>query len=151
MKVVRGKLAHLSGILDLLHKFWDESDYSKLGLAFDSPRLVSMVKAVLDGGIAQVAVDEGKVVGVILVIVFPSPFHSDLVCATELIYFVDPAARGAGIGKLLVAAAENVAKQLGVRLFNMVHLDSTNPERAEAIYKKAGYRKAETAFVKDLG
>lgn len=151
MKVVRGKLEHLSGIIELMRKFWHESDYGKLGLEFDVSQNVGAVKAVLDTGIAQVAVDEGKVVGTILVIVFPSPFHRDLVCATELIYYVDPTARGAGIGKLLVAAAENVAKQLGVRLFNMVHLDSTNPERAEAIYKKAGYRKAETAFVKDLG
>lgn len=60
-------------------------------------------------------------------------------CAELVKFFLDPAARGKGIGKELMERAIESAKQLG---YNQIYLESF-PELAKAvsIYEKAGFKK----------
>ena len=78
------------------------------------------------------------------------PFSPKAKIATEVVFYVAPEYRKQGLGEKLLKQTENVARQLGVHLLSMVHLDSVSPEKAEALYNKHGYAKSETVFTKEL-
>lgn len=68
--------------------------------------------------------------------------------ATETVWWVAPDARGKFAGKML-ESYEEWAKQRGCGFVGMAALASF--PRAEIIYRRAGYRAAETHFLKPLG
>lgn len=151
VKVMRAKPVHLKKMVELGQKFWEQTAYfTDHGVAYDADHITKMTRHLMDTGIVQVAFDEDKVVGLLLIVLFPNPFNPKCLNATELAYYVDPEYRESGVGRQLLTQGENVAKQIGVQLFNMIHLNSVSPEKAEAVYAKMGYRKNETVFTKDL-
>jgi hypothetical protein len=51
---------------------------------------------------------------------------------------------------MLMQAIENAARESGVNFWTMMNLESLNPEVAEKIYLRSGYRKTESTFLKEL-
>ncbi len=98
------------------------------------------------GQIFKLEVD-GQIVGAIGGMVYPDPNDADLV-ASEMFWFVDPAARGGGIR--LFSAFEDWAKQRGAKRIAMIHLQSLAPEALERLYLRKGYRKIESHYFKTL-
>lgn len=132
--------------------FWEQTSYyTEQGIQYAEDHINAMVVELIEHGIVQIAVnEEHRVVGIILMVVGPMPFNPAVKCATELVFYVDEAYRNQGTGKRLLQQAENIAKQLGVKLFTMIHLDSVSPEKAEHVYNQTGYTKNETLFSKEL-
>ena len=152
MKVRRGKPEDIEAIKTLGREFYEKTSYHASGIKY-SPTTVYNLLAALMGemGIVCVAEDDaGTIVGFILVAVFPVPFNVKVTGATELAFYVTPEAQSTGIGKQLLSKAEQVASQRGVKFLSMVSLESVDPESAQALYTKLGYRKNETLFTKDL-
>jgi ribosomal protein S18 acetylase RimI-like enzyme len=103
------------------------------------------------GGTVLVAEDAGRVVG-ILVLAFGMAdafVRPDLrPCAIVLDLCVDQASRGRGIGKLLLAEAERIAREDG-RSALLVGAVAGN-ERAIALYEATGFRRQAIEFRKPL-
>jgi len=92
---------------------------------------------------------KGRIVGMI-------GFHTGFLYSEDGIYVriialvVDSSVRSKGIGKLLLAEAENYARKLGA---NGIVLNSGNRserEHAHQFYKNMGYSAKSTGFVKSL-
>lgn len=151
MKVRRGKPEDIDAIRQLGKEFYAQTAYAN-SAKLSQTTVYTLLSALLgDAGIVCVAEDDnGEIVGVILLALFPFPFNSKYLCATELAYYVTPEAQKQGVGKQLLGKAEQVAKQKGVKFLSMVALQSADPVSAEAVYNKLGYTKNEVVFTKDL-
>jgi GNAT superfamily N-acetyltransferase len=152
MKVRRGRPEDIEELRVLGREFYEQTSYHASGVKYSPTTVYNLLVALMgDLGIVCVAEDDdGKIVGFILVAVFPVPFNVKVSGATELAFYVTPEAQKTGIGKQLLNKAEQVAKQRGAKFLSMVSLESVDPEKAQALYTKLGYRKNETLFTKDL-
>ena len=152
MKVRRGRTEDLDAIKSLSKEFYEKTSYYAAGVKA-SPTTIHGLLSVLmgDSGIICVAEDDdGTIVGFIAVAILPFIFNSKHLSATELAFYVTPAAQKAGVGKALLTKAEQVARQRGVKFLTMVSLESVNPVGAQALYTQLGYQKNEVAFTKDF-
>jgi GNAT superfamily N-acetyltransferase len=131
-------------------QFWTQTSYYREGVEYDFEAIRNMTISLIDNGIVLVARHEGAVVGLMLMMVGHMPFNPSTLVATELVYYVDPDYRASGAGQKLLRMAEKIAAKRGVKYISMIHLDSVEPERAEAVYSKMGYSKTETLFSKDI-
>lgn len=94
-------------------------------------------------GLALVLERDGRVVGMLLAQAVRLLLTRAMV-AQELVFWVDPEARGAG-GALL-SAYEDWARRMGCVSCSLVTID----ERVGVLYRRRGYRRAETVFQKGL-
>lgn len=83
----------------------------------------------------------GAVAGMFGALLAPHYFSGDMM-ATEVVWWVEPDARGAG--KLLLAAAEQHAQAHGAIALQMIAPDP----RVGTLYERAGYRFVESAYQK---
>lgn len=151
MKIARAQKEDVTEMVSLGYKFWKQTAYHKQGFEYDPEQVTKLTEHLLENGVVQIAREPtGKIVGMILLIISTTPFNTNITMATELVFYVDENYRSEGVGMKLIKQAENVAGQLGVKLFNMVHLDSVNPDKPESLYNTAGYKKSETVFTKEL-
>lgn len=67
-------------------------------------------------------------------------------CATELAWWIEEDKRGNGIGKELIEAFEQWAKEKGCSMVTMVSIDDS----VGKFYESTGYRLKERVYVKDL-
>ena len=150
MKIVRAKKEDVAELVSFIYSFYKKTMWAEKDFTYDPEYVTELFLALVDSGIVQVAKDEGKIVGCIVVIVSPIPFSLAYKTAVELVFYVNPAYQGQGTGTRLLKQAENVAKQQGVKLFSMVHLEGVDPDKPESLYKSFGYEKSETIFTKEL-
>jgi GNAT superfamily N-acetyltransferase len=85
---------------------------------------------------AYVAEEEGRVAGMIGLMVFPA-FHRDGLHGYVTALVVDEGARGGGIGAALMAEAEAWFKQRGAKRVNLT--TALHREDAHGFYEKLGY------------
>jgi GNAT superfamily N-acetyltransferase len=130
--------------------FWEQTSYHAQGVAYSSLSITAMTIKLIETGIVLVAYDGERVIGLMLMVVGPMPFNPSTLCATELVYYVDPDYREGGTGLTLIKQAEKIAASKGVKYVSMIHLDSVVPEKAESIYNTMGYARTETLFTKDI-
>lgn len=69
---------------------------------------------------------------------------------SELFWYVVPEFRSKGVGKELLLALEGAAKANGCIYWSMIAMQSHDPERAGAIYERAGYTWTERTYTKEL-
>jgi GNAT superfamily N-acetyltransferase len=98
-----------------------------------------------DDGTIFVADDNGTVVGMIGLAVYPHPMSGDLV-ATEAFWWLNPEKRGYGV--YLLRKAEKWAKAKGARSLAMM-APCDNP-RVQEIYTKLGYDAVEITYQRSL-
>jgi GNAT superfamily N-acetyltransferase len=98
-----------------------------------------------NGKVLLYETDEGKVAGMLGFIIFPHHFTKETT-ATEIIWYVEPAARHEGGAIKLLWEAEKQAKEMGAILMNFTAPD----ERVGAIYERFGYKKLEVTYMKEL-
>lgn len=100
--------------------------------------------------VAFIAIDiEGRPVGICAAIHFPTLWDSSKRLATELWWYVDPKARGNGVGTALKDTIESWAKAAGAYRVLMMTLDGIG-DGVDQMYLKDGYRPHERSYVKEL-
>lgn len=137
-------------IYDFGRTFWNQTLYAKAGIEYDRETVFDVIQLCMDEGVAILAEDGEKIVGMILVLVFPFLMNRNHKVATEWVFYVDPEYRREGIGDALIGAAEALLKLMNVTLFNMVNLQNVTPESAAKLYEKQGFALAETTYLKDI-
>ena len=150
IKVRRAKESDLDAMVALGDSFWRQTSYHKAGVAYDAEQCRQLADTLRTHGIAQVAYDGDKIVGMLLAVIGSVPFSPTVGSATEMVFYVEPDYRKDGLGAHLIKQAENVCRQLGVKYLNMIHLASVDPSKPEALYKRMGYHTSETVFTKEV-
>jgi GNAT superfamily N-acetyltransferase len=93
-------------------------------------------------------VDTGK--GFIVGMIAPSFLEPDKLACTELAWYVEPEYRGTSVAIKLMKRYEKKAIESRCDIVTMVALNSLNPDKVGAIYKKMGYNTLEHHYIKEF-
>ncbi len=96
------------------------------------------------------ATEEGQVVGCAAGIISPAFWNFSIKLGVEQFWWLDPEHRVGGEGKRLRQALERLAKSRGAVAWNMIALTTSEPEKLDKMYKKAGFTPAEIVYTKTL-
>lgn len=125
-------------------RFATESEYARHFLVRPEviARTVAHVASSEDGAIF-VSGSDATLTGMIALVAFEHPFSGERI-ASELVWWVEPEARGDGLR--LLRAAEEWARATGAVRVQMVAPN----DRVGALYERLGYAKLETYFQRSL-
>lgn len=141
-------LEDVPGIVEMSRKFYTTTSYS--GWAdFNSETVTDLASNLTENHVMLVAESDGVLVGMVGLFVAPFMFNADKIGAYEVVWWVDPEAQGAGVGKMLLQAIEPACKERGANSIQMVHLASSPPQAA-MIYERMGFRHTESSYTKVL-
>lgn len=135
-------------IVGMAAKFYATTSYRNFA-PFDEQTVGDLALALIGSGVMLVAESDGRLVGMVGLFVAPFMFNRAARSAHEVVWWVDPDAQGAGVGRALLAAVEPACRELGVAAIQMVHLESSPPQAA-ALYEREGYFRTESCFTKEL-
>ena len=138
--------ADLPEIIRMAEKFWAQTDYK---VPFDADSIAGVFDMCMGQNLCIVLEDDG-VHGFVAGIKFPLMGNNAYTIGAELAWWVDEEYRSGRNGHMLMQAIENAARDSGVSFWTMMNLESLNPEVAEKIYLRSGYRKTESTFLKEL-
>lgn len=144
----RATEADIPVIVAMSRKFYATTNYAALTPMSDEA-VENIALMLIDTGVLLVAEHDGAVVGMVGLMILPFTFNPAVTMAAEVVWWVDPAAQGAGVGSALLDAVEPAAAERGADLVQMMTL-STSPPQAVALYERAGYRHSETCFTKRI-
>ena len=119
---------------------------SALGEDHDVESIEITAKELIDSDIGVILIEDHAMAGALVV---PNFFHKSRLIATELFWWVDKEARGNGAGLRLLNGLESWAKSKDAERLTMVGMESLDP-RIGVLYKRAGYKKFETSYVRKL-
>ena len=138
--------ADLSRIVEMSRLFYGTTSYAEWA-DFDEETVSSLAQLLIDEHVMLVAEVDGKVYGMVGLLVAPHLFNSGVKVACEIVWWVDPDSQGAGVGKALLQAVEGACAAKGAAAIQMVHL-STSPPQAALIYERMGFRHTESSYTK---
>lgn len=149
MKTVRqGTEGDRADIMRMAQAFWGQTDYAE---PFEAEYAGQVLTSMLEQGLVVVFEDDGQVVGVAAAASIPLVGAGSVRMAVELIFYVDPGARGScSCAVDLVRGLEDAARSAGLKYLCMVSLQSVNPDIPESLYRRLGYTHAESAWRKEL-
>ena len=141
-------------ILEACKSFFNASQYgetSKFNERYVLETIHSLVHGKKEQGVILLSRNEqNECTGLLGALKSILPFSGESV-ACELVWWVYPEYRKGRHGLILFKAfeywCEHIAK---VKKIQVSNLDSINPDVMENIYKKFGYNKYETAWMKDI-
>lgn len=140
--------ADVPAIVSMSRKFYATTSYA--GFApMDDESVGKLADFLIGTGVMLVAEVDGHVRGMVGLAVTPFMFNHQLKSAHEVVWWVDPAAQGMGLGRQLLAAVEPACRDAGVKAIQMIHLPASPPQAA-ALYERAGYRHSETSYTKEV-
>jgi GNAT superfamily N-acetyltransferase len=140
--------ADVPAIVGMAGKFYPTTHYPAFA-PFDVDAAESLARLLIADGVMLVAELEGQVVGMVGLLLAPFLFNPTKRVAYEAIWWVEPEAQGAGIGKALLGAIDGACKAKGADGIQMIHLASSPPQ-AGALYERLGYASCESAYFKEV-
>lgn len=132
-------------VVDMSARFWELTWYEE---PFDPWHVRKMVELAAANDLLLVLERAGGVHGFVAAIAQPLLGNGSCLQVTELGYWVDPEHRGHGLG--LLKGLERAALMVGAKYLNMIAMESSHPDIAEAIYRRRGYVKIESTWCKRL-
>lgn len=125
-------------------RFIAETPYARFGA---SPQALEWIlRVVLEHGAAFVAEVDGRLVGMLAVIVAPHPL-TGVAYADEIVWWVEPEYRAGMIGPRLLHTTEKWARTKGVPSIRMVAPAGSQVGR---FYEHRGYEPIETSYLREL-
>jgi len=137
-------------LLRMARSFLEATPYGRLFKATPDSleALVGLLFSFGDQATILVAEDAGFVYGMLAIVASPHPFNGKQY-ADEVVWWVDPTARGAGLaGPKLLRCAEDWAR---ARNCYMVKMVAPFGSTVGGFYERLGYTPIETAYAKTLG
>lgn len=149
MIVRRARLEDIPAIVAMSAKFYPSTSYAS-ACAMDADTVADLTRMLIDSGVMLVAESsDGAVVGMVGLYVGPFVFNRHVRSAHEVVWWVEPTAQGAGVGRALLDAVEPACIESGASIIQMLHLENSPPQAA-ALYERMGYRRTEVCFSKEV-
>jgi len=137
MRIRLASVGDIAGVAGLVERYWE---FESIG-GFDRPRIEALLGDLLSApkrGACWVAEAEGGLCGYLLAVFMFSLEHGGLMAEIDEV-FVSPQMRSAGVGGLLVSAAERDLAGRGlVRLQLQLGVDNDGARR---FYQRHGFRR----------
>lgn len=130
-------------------EWWGQTEFHT-SVPYSAESVVATLRHLAQQKMLLVAVDYLDIVGFVGGAVAPMYMNFDYKMGTELFWWVRPDFRKSGVGRALLEGIEVAAKAAGCRFWTMLAMQCMVPERAGAIYEKAGYRWVERSYAKEL-
>jgi GNAT superfamily N-acetyltransferase len=146
MRVREAQIEEVLAIARLMKGFEEETAHVKVDPEYTNEKYKSM----MGKGLATLFVletDEGEMVGSLGCIVGPD-LHTPRIIAVETFWFVVPEHRGDGL--MLMRYFEQWAKLKGCDAVAMIHMVDSSPDSLGHVYKRRGYTKIESHYLKEL-
>jgi L-amino acid N-acyltransferase YncA len=143
------KESDLDALLRIGNDFYQHNVY-KEHVDLDPDSLAATISMLRAEHVLLVAEIDGKVVGAAGAIVAPLYWNHAKKQGIEIFWWLDPEHRGGGKGKLLRQMLQDVAKMRGADFWNMIALESLEPEKVGAMYTKDGLQLVEHIYMKAL-
>jgi GNAT superfamily N-acetyltransferase len=129
----------IPALLELGERFAGESGMSA-AIGFDPESVERMLRQLIESGILLVC--PGGMIGGL---VYGHPFNNACVVFQEMFWRAEQ-----GHGLDLLNAAHEHARSLGATHSAMMLAEGMDPERAERLYRRLGYRALDRSFIKEL-
>jgi len=142
-----GKTEDLGAVVEMAREFWKHTRYDE---AFDADYVEFMSAMALEHGLLAILEVDGVIEGFTAGLKSPLLACSTVLGGTEIAWWVNPAARRGRNGIALMQHIEKMAKAQGVKYWNMIVMESCQPEVGAAIYERLGYEKSETSYTRIL-
>lgn len=142
-----GNTADLDAVVVMAEQFWKHTRYE---VPFDPVHVRNMAALALDHGLLAILEIDGQVEGFTAGVKGPLLGNASVLSGTEIAWWVNPAARKGRNGIVLMKHIEQMARDQGVRYWNMIVMESCMPEVGAAIYERMGYEKSETSYTRAL-
>lgn len=131
-------------ILEMGAMFWKETMYTE---PYDHEHTRGIFDLAIDHGLVAV-LDIDGVQGFVAGVKAPLLCSPTVLTGTEVAWWVNPEHRSSKNGMGLMLFIEDLAREQGIKYWNMISMESSNPDVANGIYDKLGYRKSETSWTK---
>ena len=135
-----------NAILDHCEVFWKHTQFIE---PFERDHTAQSVYMALNHGLLAVLEIDSKIVGFAAGVKSYLLGSTHALTGTELAWWIEPNYRG-GHGIALKNFLEGLARDQGIKYWNMVAMESSMPAKIKAIYEKQGYELAETVYTKVL-
>lgn len=130
------------------HAFFEFNPYKAHGAELHEESLLKTFDTLRQQhNILLVGEVDGKVIAAAGAFVAPTFWDLRRKQGVEAFWWVDPEYRK-GNGKKLRQALERVAKSRGVSFWNMISLETAEPEKMHKMYEKAGFSHIENIYLK---
>lgn len=150
MKIRKARESDFPALLRIGHDFFKLNPYNEYS-ELDEGSLTDTFRNLIATQILIVMEsDDGEVVGTAAAMMAPVFWNKVDVQGIEIFWWVDPEHRKDGNGKKLRQALEKIAKSRGVRFWNMVSMETSEPEKLDKMYAKAGFKRLENIYMKVL-
>lgn len=130
-------------------EWWIQTEFAA-SVPYNAESVVSTLRVLAEQKMLLVATDYLDIIGFVGGMVAPMYMNLDYKMGTELFWWVHPNYRKSGVGQALLEGIEKAAKAAGCKFWTMIAMQCMAPERAGAIYEKAGYRWVERSYAKEL-
>lgn len=135
-------------LLPMAKSFYNSTSFAET-MEFHLGSILEHYISLLTHGAVFIGEFEGKPVGMLGVIVHPFELNTHYVLCAERMMWVEPEHRQSHLAHQMHSAMHEFAKSNGCHREVMSMLDTSPPE-LETYYLSQGYRKTETAFVKEI-
>jgi GNAT superfamily N-acetyltransferase len=126
-----------------------QTEYSR-SVTYDPHSVLATLRVLLEQKLLLVAEDGLDVIGFVGGTTVPMFMNLEHKIGVEMFWWVHPSYRRAGVGALLLDGIERAARAVGCKFWTMIVMQCMDPERAGAIYERAGYRWVERSYIKEL-
>lgn len=147
MNIREAVAADLPTIARMGVRFYALTQYQ---LPYSKESVERWLGVMLEQHMVAVTEHDGQIIGFSGGIVSPFWLNDDYLCGQELFYWVEPEHRNKGAALPLLRRMEAKAKAAGCAIWSMLAIESSDPERAEAIYRWLGYQPMERPWSKIL-
>ncbi len=147
MMVRDGCSDDLPAVVEMAREFWAHTRYDE---EFDADYVEFMSAMALEHGLLAILELDGVVEGFVAGLKAPLLACANVLNGTEIAWWVNPSARKGRNGIALMQHIEKMAKAQGVKYWNMIVMESCQPEVGAAIYERLGYKKSETSYTRVL-
>lgn len=114
-------------------------------ITFNADTLAVLTEQLILGAGAVFVAETDAVVGVIALLTVTQPMSGEIV-ATELVWWMDPEARGGRAALELLKTAEDWARSQGATRLQMI----APSDKVALFYEKLGFQRVEVAYMRNL-
>ena len=143
----KGTDADIPRIVEMSKSFWANTIYNEPAC---DDSIASMAELCISQEMMAVVEISGDVVGFCCGVKGPLLGNHEAVSGTEIAWWVDPEHRSGRNGVSLLKFTENLAREAGVKYWNMVYMESSMPDTIRLIYEKMGYKQTEVTYSRVL-